>query len=67
MSFLGRFQFSPLQQNDESFMLISSCKDGQPMLRDWTGDWVGTFLGASPSIDSAAKFILTNAHLTSSR
>lgn len=26
-------------------MLISSCKDGQPMLRDWTGDWVGTFLG----------------------
>ncbi|CED83859.1 serine threonine kinase receptor associated protein [Phaffia rhodozyma] len=37
--------FSPLQEQDESYMLISSCKDGKPMLRDWTGDWVGTFLG----------------------
>ncbi|KAL7414180.1 WD40-repeat-containing domain protein [Mrakia frigida] len=37
--------FSPLLQSDETYMLISSCKDGQPMLRDWTGDWVGTFLG----------------------
>lgn len=42
---LALSQFSPLLQNDESYMLISSCKDGQPMLRDWTGDWVGTFLG----------------------
>ncbi|WAQ88466.1 hypothetical protein PtA15_9A593 [Puccinia triticina] len=26
-------------------MIISACKDGKPMLRDWMGDWVGTFLG----------------------
>lgn len=26
-------------------MLVSSCKDGNPMLRDWTGDWIGTFVG----------------------
>lgn len=31
-------------------MMISSCKDGQPMLRDWTGDWVGTFLGTLESL-----------------
>ncbi|TFL06910.1 WD40 repeat-like protein [Pterulicium gracile] len=36
--------FSPLQE-DGSYMLISSCKDGNPMLREWTGDWIGTFLG----------------------
>jgi hypothetical protein len=26
-------------------MLISACKDGNPMLRSWLGDWIGTFLG----------------------
>jgi hypothetical protein len=31
--------------DDGSFLLISSCKDGNPMLRSWLGDWVGTFLG----------------------
>lgn len=30
---------------DGTFLLISSCKDGNPMLREWTGDWIGTFLG----------------------
>ncbi|KIK59670.1 hypothetical protein GYMLUDRAFT_44108 [Collybiopsis luxurians FD-317 M1] len=36
--------FSPLQ-DDGTYLLISSCKDGNPMLREWTGDWIGTFLG----------------------
>ncbi|KZV88844.1 serine-threonine kinase receptor-associated protein-like protein, partial [Exidia glandulosa HHB12029] len=36
--------FSPLQQ-DGTYLLVSSCKDGNPMLREWTGDWVGTFIG----------------------
>ena len=33
------------RQDDGTFLLLSSCKDGSPMLRDWVGDWVGTFLG----------------------
>ncbi|KAI1194626.1 WD40-repeat-containing domain protein [Nemania serpens] len=37
--------FSPLEK-DESYFLISACKDGNPMLRDGqTGDWIGTFIG----------------------
>jgi len=36
--------FSPILA-DNTFLLISSCKDGNPMLREWTGDWIGTFLG----------------------
>lgn len=36
--------FSPIQA-DGAYLLASSCKDGNPMLRDWTGDWIGTFLG----------------------
>ncbi|ESK85901.1 serine threonine kinase receptor associated protein [Moniliophthora roreri MCA 2997] len=36
--------FSSLQ-DDGTYLLISSCKDGNPMLREWTGDWIGTFLG----------------------
>ena len=36
--------FSPLQ-DDQTYLLISSCKDGSPMLREWTGDWIGTFIG----------------------
>jgi len=34
-----------LQEEDGTFLLISSCKDGNPMLRNWTGDWIGTFYG----------------------
>lgn len=42
------------KQDDGSYLLLSSCKDGNPMyvaslthrLRDWLGDWIGTFLGA---------------------
>ncbi|SPO26539.1 related to UNR-interacting protein STRAP (serine-threonine kinase receptor-associated protein) [Ustilago trichophora] len=37
-------EFSDLQ-DDGTYSLLSSCKDGNPMLRDWLGDWVGTFLG----------------------
>jgi len=36
--------FSELQQ-DNTYLLVSSCKDGNPMLREWTGDWIGTFIG----------------------
>jgi hypothetical protein len=36
--------FSPIQ-DDGSYLIVSSCKDGNPMLREWTGDWIGTFLG----------------------
>ncbi|KZP01277.1 serine/threonine kinase receptor associated protein [Calocera viscosa TUFC12733] len=37
--------FSPHLEQDGSYLLISSCKDGNPMLRDWKGDWLGTFIG----------------------
>ncbi|QRV80430.1 Serine/threonine-protein kinase [Ceratobasidium sp. AG-Ba] len=32
-------------EQDGTYLLVSSCKDGNPMLRDWRGDWVGTFVG----------------------
>jgi serine-threonine kinase receptor-associated protein len=31
--------------DDGTYLLVSSCKDGNPMLREWTGDWIGTFIG----------------------
>ena len=34
-----------LQEEDGTYLLASSCKDGNPMLRDWKGDWIGTFIG----------------------
>ncbi|KAK0628318.1 WD40-repeat-containing domain protein [Bombardia bombarda] len=38
--------FSPIDQDNSSYYMISACKDGNPMLRDGqTGDWIGTFLG----------------------
>lgn len=33
---------------DGTYQLISACKDGNPMLRSWIGDWIGTFLGKLP-------------------
>lgn len=41
-----QLSFSQMQEEEEpNYFLVSSCKDGNPMLRDWTGDWVGTFIG----------------------
>lgn len=41
-----QLSFSQMQDDEEpNYMLVSSCKDGNPMLRDWTGDWIGTFIG----------------------
>jgi len=37
--------FSSILEDQGKFLLVSSCKDGNPMLRDWTGDWIGTFVG----------------------
>lgn len=34
-----------VQEDDGTYLLLSSCKDGNPMLRDWKGDWIGTFIG----------------------
>ncbi|KAI9591418.1 WD40-repeat-containing domain protein [Syncephalis fuscata] len=40
-----QLQFSPVLE-DGSYLLISACKDGNPMLRiGATGDWIGTFKG----------------------
>ena len=41
---ITHLSFSPLL-DDGTYLLISSCKDGNPMLREWTGDWIGTFVG----------------------
>jgi WD40 repeat protein len=41
---ITHLSFSPLL-DDGTYLLVSSCKDGNPMLREWTGDWIGTFVG----------------------
>ena len=40
----GYLSFSPLL-DDGTYLLVSSCKDGDSMLREWTGEWIGTFVG----------------------
>lgn len=55
--------FSSLQV-DKSYLLISSCKDGNPMLREWTGDWIGTFIGHKGAVWSSK--ISTNTSIAAS-
>lgn len=57
--------FSPLQE-DGSYLLISSCKDGKPMLRDWTGDWIGTFMGHKGAVWSSKLSLDTAKAVTGS-
>jgi len=45
--------FSPMLEDEGKYFLISSCKDGNPMLRDWLGDWVGTFIGHKGAVWSS--------------
>lgn len=53
-----QLSFSPLLEEERSYLLVSSCKDGNPMLRDWTGDWIGTFIGAHSDQTYAALRVL---------
>ncbi|KAI5450441.1 hypothetical protein NCC49_003064 [Naganishia albida] len=58
-------QFSN-QLEDNSYLLISACKDGNPMLRNWTGDWIGTFLGHKGAVWSSKLSLDTSRAATGS-
>ncbi|PFH52363.1 hypothetical protein AMATHDRAFT_74161 [Amanita thiersii Skay4041] len=57
--------FSALQ-DDATYLLVSSCKDGNPMLREWTGDWIGTFLGHKGAVWSTKLSFDTSRAATGS-
>lgn len=46
-------------------MIISACKDGKPMLRDWMGDWIGTFLGKEILLLAILQISSHNINITS--
>ncbi|BGP14045.1 hypothetical protein JCM10213_002340 [Rhodosporidiobolus nylandii] len=48
--------------HDPNYLLISACKDGKPILRDWLGDWLGTF-GAADK-ETAHKGAVWSARLS---
>ncbi|KAL7425042.1 hypothetical protein Q5752_000730 [Cryptotrichosporon argae] len=58
-------QFSNLMPNDE-YLLISACKDGNPMLRSWLGDWIGTFLGHKGAVWCSKMSLDTSRAITGS-
>lgn len=58
-------QFSN-QLEDNTYLLISGCKDGNPMLRNWVGDWVGTFLGHKGAVWSSKISLDTSRAATGS-
>ncbi|RXK36050.1 serine-threonine kinase receptor-associated protein [Tremella mesenterica] len=58
-------QFSNLL-DDGTYLLISSCKDGNPMLRSWLGDWIGTFIGHKGAVWSSKISLDTTRAVTGS-
>ncbi|GFZ46465.1 hypothetical protein JCM24511_04712 [Saitozyma sp. JCM 24511] len=58
-------QFSNLL-DDGTYLLISACKDGNPMLRSWLGDWIGTFLGHKGAVWSSKISLDTTRAVTGS-
>jgi serine-threonine kinase receptor-associated protein len=60
-----QLSFSSLQ-DDGTYLLISSCKDGKPMLRDWIGDWIGTFMGHKGAVWSSKLSSDTSRAVTGS-
>ncbi|CAK9786771.1 putative Serine/threonine kinase receptor associated protein [Cutaneotrichosporon oleaginosum] len=51
---------------DGTYLLISACKDGNPMLRSWLGDWIGTFLGHKGAVWSTKISLDTSRAVTGS-
>ncbi|KJD99817.1 serine-threonine kinase receptor-associated protein [Cryptococcus gattii NT-10] len=52
--------------DDGTYLLISACKDGNPMLRSWLGDWIGTFIGHKGAVWSSKISLDTSRAVTGS-